>query len=296
MKILLYHPRPFHVDLYGCFLEYFNSLKIIPTIYTNVLNEIFLFYLGRGYKFNLTTGEFIFFPEQYDLIFLLDDLDASLNNVVSGTKVIRLQHQNQIRNSILNSRNLFIRPFPNCGDNWILPVFKGISLVEKLNYVQNQIRQKIVFLGNSLERKKDIACITNFVDCDVYIINRYLYPEIEEVASEYKNVQLCIGIDSLTMMTLLFSAQYIVIPPNKEEFENSMVLSSSVFQSFACCCCLVLSKKANKYLNLTSALTYDSRIEIPIFDQKKLQEILVERDLIIDRNFSVLEKERTQIS
>lgn len=260
-EILIYNGFPFHYEMIGFILDFCNTYDITATLVNTYMDNWIDVYSQKytfHYKYTLPRREEL---QHYLLIFVLTDDDMSFPNDYVNNNVVCIDHVDRNRRENIKY-HIPITAYNENIQNYILPTFKYVDYDTKMTILQNASRPIITILGNStLPDNMDMfSLIQNFGDFDIYIINRSV-PRDRFYAS-LPNVYLFENIMAEEMMRFLVSSTYVFYYPNTTANAynqiNNKAITAAMPMSFSTGCKLVIPKKMNTFLQLTSVVTYEN--------------------------------------
>jgi GR25 family glycosyltransferase involved in LPS biosynthesis len=286
MNIAIFNSFHFHFEMYGYIIDYCNKKNIKLDIYTQLTVDLgwIQFYKSELVKNkNINFIDVKTFPinNEYDKIILTTDDDLAIPDQIITEKYICIDHYINLRRPIISTHisTRFFKTRPNI--DWIIPVYKLISIEEK-NKISKPI---IVCIGRFCPKNMNdfVNNFHNFDNNNFLFIDRYLDSKIYQ---NYKNITCMNRIDTIDMIELLLRSSYVLITEdNPDHLDKS--ISAAIPLAFNCLCNLIMPEKMNEYYKFKSVITYEKEIKLtePNFEliNKELNELLKRRDTIFDK-------------
>jgi hypothetical protein len=290
--IAMFNGFKFNYEMYGPFLQYCKQHCYPLVIYTTDESDMCWF---EFYKVNFPGVVFrktSFFEKErlsYKLIIVTTDDDNNFKEEWIQDNVMCLDHFISNRRKTITN-HLSIRKGFEC-KQWFVPFFSLNKLADKAQLVTNKDTIEIViveymstrpFQFDLLKRLQfkhiHFSFISMMSDVDSDSIQRMFLDRRDISVSIHNNI------DTFTMFSLLFKADYLFVNAtnNSEEVINS--LSRGIPMAFATLCKLIISKKNNSIHQFINVVEYDDETN---------DSIILTKPSIED--ISNLETERTQI-
>lgn len=260
--IFAYNQHKYHYEMIGCILDFCNSNDIPITI----MNEYHDIYWYNIYKYRYN---FLYIKKKptekelkdFKLCIILTD--ENKNFFPSNINTIIIHHREIPRrpSKYINLYYIPIFTFRNKHNpQHLFPVHAYIDYETKLSLLNyNRFKKPIIaVIGDWLTNnniKKFINSIINYKDFDFYFISRNL--NIYKKNIPY-NIYLKKNISATEMFNILSYSHYIgiCIDPTHNHF-NSKTMSGSMPLSFSLGCKLIIPSLMNKYMKLTSVISYN---------------------------------------
>jgi hypothetical protein len=229
-----------------------------------------------------------FNPNNYDYILLLTDDDFSFNQewfLKYKDKIISIKHCNLDRTPpvYLNINTRYIFDQPN--SKWILPVYNGISKIDKFNLIAKSNKIKVVSIGkvfppsyiylyNIFENINDIEF--NIISLSHEYLNNYDYNKLK-----YPNINIHLDAKLEDLFNFIYEASYVFVSDittsnNDDIYSNhriAYVIQSGLFLTISNGCSIIMPSKYNKYYGLKNVITYDPNLPIDdiVVDKNKIK-------------------------
>lgn len=291
MKILLLNSDPFHHEVFGFLLHYFNEKGIVVDIYNKLDHEGYNnLYKLLGYKFTLVEE---FKKEDYDYLILITDSNLNMVDIIPE-RTICINHWYKRRNyNIPNQINLAPFHSQTYKYNFTLAVHPVVKLTDKLKmYTENIIQ--VCIMGRSIPyEEKYLDFITN----ENIIFN--VITKFETPLKSSKRIKLYNNISSEALFNIIANSHYILVTDIDRNHLEGYSVSASISYAFTTGCQLIIPEKMNSHLRLRSAIIYNRdrelHLEQPDFNlvYKEASEIMENRNKILDKYIRVKLIERS---
>lgn len=289
-KVLLYNGLPFHNELFGTFLEYFNEKKWDIHIYTKLdhLGFFDMYKLFFSYTFVSDVN-----PDIYDLVIVLTDSDWSYTKI--NKKTICINHWYQKRNNFINKQypiGPLLLDNGKFNDNFIIPVYSSILNRYNKSDVKHINEIHVCVLGRCIPDDQEELKFLQHTEQKIvfHIINVHGYhPKLKN----NPNIKLYDNkfVSTTDLFNILINCEYMFINDTNIEHNNGYTISASIALSLVTGCQLIIPTIMNKHLRLKSPILYDNKKDYLYLDFKQNYDIIKEDlDYCVNKRNKLLDK------
>ena len=297
-KIGIFNSFPFHYEVFGFILNYAKNNDYEVDIYTNTQNNMgwIDFYNNNFNNFNIIDYKnFNGNTSQYSYYFISTDDDPLFKSEWISNNVICLNHYYKIRTPN-HKHYLNIARFCDSSLDYVYPCYN-------LNIFQNKAQNNTVnIIGGWNGLNFSIVNrlhSNNKIKLNIFVRNSEQI-KMEDMSILDKNkfdIHFKIAIDTTEMIDELNKSSYIFINYNDNNDHNTgRSCSGSMQLALSTLCKPIMSKTANKYLQIENALEFDIDSDEPINidDEIDFKAIEQERNKYVNKFESYMENKKVK--
>lgn len=291
--VAIYHGfTNFHYECLGYLIDYCEQREYDYVIYANI-HDLQSESWKRWYDETFYTNHRWRKLEDFNIdlherVYLVTDDDWSFKDewfLKASHKIICIDHSFANRRQNVSFR-VGTRYFPNePGKQWALQVYKGVSAIEKINYLNKTQRNIVTCIGEVQPEPGELEQIfSNFNELEFIIIGRVT----QRHYATYPNVIYREKYYDYTFYDTIKKSSYILCMENFKNILDSA--SGAISLSFTFGCRLIIPDTWNPHYNFRTSLQHshnkEYKLHLDALSDEVLSEIYKEQhDIVMRRNY-----------